>query len=134
MITGFALSQGAEFFKAQRHTAKIKKAVSNELSVIKETLSNAQKGKETSTISCKDFPFLIIIYNSVKAELASSLEPQKLTYVNRAYQLIDELNTDVVSHDDAHKGYFKFEDGSVSFNHDIDEDIVLLQEAINALT
>lgn len=56
VVIGFALSQGADLIKAQRRSAKIKKAVTNELSVVKEKLSTAQKDKETSTISDEEFP------------------------------------------------------------------------------
>lgn len=129
---GFVFSQIADLIKSRNRKSQAKKAVSNELRVIMNSLSSAKKDGIVYNVSTKDFPFVCNAYDCLKVELASSLKPKNLASVSKAYVRIKELN---INAKEDRRGYVMTDNlESVVFVHNVDEDIVIINEAIVALS
>jgi len=90
VVTGFLLSQVTEVWKNKRKKDTIKKALLNELKVVRETISEAQK--RGNAVPMEKFPFITETYDSIKVELASILKPNQLAVLQRTYEEIKKLN------------------------------------------
>ena len=130
---GFMFSQIADLIKSRNRKSQAKKAVINELSVIKDSLSSAKgKGSTVCTVSTNNFPFVYDAYDCLKIELASSLKPKNLAALNKAYVRIKELN---INAQIDRRGYVMMDNlENVTFVHNVDEDIAIINEAIKALS
>ena len=93
---GFLLAQLTDLMKNRRRKALIKKALINELSIIRKTLSDAPK--KQNRIPDERFPLIMGTYNSVKIELASFLKPDSLAVVQRTYEEIRKMNSEGRGH------------------------------------
>ncbi len=96
VIIGFLLSQLTDLMKNRRRRAVIKRALINELSIIRETLSDAPK--EENRIPDERIPLITEAYDSVKIELASFLKPDALAIVQRTYEEIRKMNLEGHGH------------------------------------
>ena len=76
VIVGFSLSQVAELIKSVRNKRTIKKALINELSVIKDNLSYA--ANNDYKLPKDRLPIITEIYDTFKRKLASILKPRQL--------------------------------------------------------
>jgi len=93
IAVGFALSQGSELWKDKRRKENAKKAILTELGIIKQTLLDAQKNN--NRVPSTRFPFITETFDSLKIDLASTLEPSQLADVQRTYLEIKKLNSAV---------------------------------------
>lgn len=96
VVIGFLLSQLTDLIKNRRRKTLIKKALINELSIARKTLSDAPEGE--NRIPDEQTPFITETYDSVRTELASFLKPYSLSKVQRAYEEIRKLNLDGRGH------------------------------------
>ncbi len=132
VVVGFTLSQLTDFIKSRNRKRQAKKAVSNELKVVKDSLLNAKKEGDIYTVSTNNFPFVCDAYDCLKVELASSLKPKSLASLNKAYVHIKELN---INNKDDPRGYIMLDTfEAVVFVHTVDKVIAIINEAINALS
>ena len=96
VVIGFLLAQLTDLTKNRRRKASINKALINELSIIRKTLSDATtKG---NNIPDERYPLIIETYNSVKVELASFLRLDSLAIVQRTYEEIRKMNSEGRGH------------------------------------
>lgn len=93
---GFLLSQLTDLTKKMRRKSLIKKALINELSIIRKTLDDGRKRE--NRISNEHFPLITETYGSVWIELASFLKPDSLAVVQRTYQEIKKMNSEGDGH------------------------------------
>jgi len=89
---GFLLSQLTDLIKNWRRKTRIKKALINELSIIRKTFSDALKRE--NRISDAQFPFITVAYDSAMFELASFLKTDSVAIVQRTYEEIRKLNSE----------------------------------------
>lgn len=95
VVVGFFLSQANDASKINRRRGLIKKALINELSIIRMPLSNVTNNKR---ISDKDYPFITETYDSLKTELTSFLKLDSLVVIQRTYQEIRKMNSEGRGH------------------------------------
>ena len=96
VVIGWGLSQLTDLVKNRHGKGTIKKALINELSITRKTLSD---GKEKGNkIPNAQFPLLTQTYDSVKIELASFLKPDSLAMVQRTYEEIRKMNSEGGGH------------------------------------
>jgi hypothetical protein len=91
VVIGWSLSQLTDLVKNKRRKTLIKRALINELSIIRKTFSDALKSGE-NRIRDEQVPFITETYDSVGIELASFLKPDSLAIVQRTYEEIRKLN------------------------------------------
>jgi hypothetical protein len=96
VAVGFLLSQLTDSIKNRRRKALIKRALINELSIVRKTLSDAPESE--NRVPDEQTPFITEIYDSVKTELASFLKPDSLSKVQRTYEEIRKLNLEGRGH------------------------------------
>jgi len=96
VVIGFLLAQLTDLGKKRRRQTSIKKALINELTIIRKTLSDAPENE--NRIPDKQHPFIIETYNSVRTELASFLKPESLSIVQRTYEEIRKMNLEGRGH------------------------------------
>ena len=89
---GWLLSQLTDSTKNRRRRTMIRRALVNELSIIRKAFSGALK-KEENLITDEQYPFITETYDSVKMELASFLKLDSLAKVQRTYEEIKKLNS-----------------------------------------
>lgn len=130
VIVGFTLSQFADLFKNRRRKSLIKKALRNEFSIVKESLIDAQK--KESRLAREKFPLVTDTYDSLKVELASLLKPQNLALVHKAYQQIKQLNKPLGA--ESIRGHIIIPSGPLLYQHNLNDEITVIEEAINALS
>jgi hypothetical protein len=94
---GWLLSQLTDSIKNGRRKTMIKRALINELSIIRIAFSGALK-KEKNRIPDEQYPFITETYNSTKIELASFLKLDTLAKVQRTYEEIKKLNSEGRGH------------------------------------
>jgi hypothetical protein len=96
VVIGWGLSQLTDFVKNRHGRSTVKKALINELSIIRRTLSDGkEKGNKMPNAQ---FPLVMQTYDSVKIELASFLKPDSLAIVQRAYEEIRKMNSEGGGH------------------------------------
>jgi len=95
LFKGHEEHYGDAFRRVCMH-ACIKKALINELSIIRKTFSDASK--KENRIPDERYPFIMETYNSVKIELASFLKPESLAIVQRTYEEIRKMNSEGRGH------------------------------------
>jgi hypothetical protein len=88
---GYSLSQLTDLVKNMRRKSSIKKALTNELFIIRKTLDDGRK--MGNRISDERFPLIMETYDSVRIELASFLKPDSLAVVQKTYQEIRKINS-----------------------------------------
>lgn len=93
---GFLLSQLTDLIKNMRRKCVIKRALINELSIIRKTLDDGRKRE--NRISNEHFPLITETYDSVWIKLASFLKPDSLAVVQRTYQEIKKMNSEGGGH------------------------------------
>ena len=96
VVIGFLLAQLTDLTKNRRRKASINKALINELSIIRKTLSDATT--KENRIPDERYPLIIETYNSVKVELASFLRLDSLAIVQRTYEEIRKMNLEGRGH------------------------------------
>lgn len=94
---GWLLSQLTDSIKNRRRKTMIKRALINELSVIRNAFSGALK-KGENRITDEQYPFITETYDSVRIELASFLKLGSLAKVQRTYEEIKKLNSEGRGH------------------------------------
>lgn len=92
-LIGFTLSQLANWSKNRGRKNTIKKALTHELTIIKDSLEKAKD----KTLPATQTPFITETYDAVKVDLASFLEPESLATVQRTYEMIRKLNQPIAS-------------------------------------
>jgi len=97
VVIGWLLSQLTDSIKNRRRRTMIKRALVNELSIIRKAFSSALK-KGDNRITDEQYPFITETYDSVRIELASFLKPDSLTKVQRTYEEIKKLNSEDRGH------------------------------------
>lgn len=130
---GFSLSQLAYFIRVERNKRNIKKALVNELSVIKDSLSFAVSNGYKLP---KDrLPIITEVYDTSKGRLASILKPEQLLIIQRAYAQIKQVGLPMSSGATLFRGYIELAGGDhVIYQHDLKEDVAVLQRAIEKLS
>jgi hypothetical protein len=88
---GWLLSQVTDVVKGKGRKSIIRRALVNELSIVRKTFSDAPK-KGENRIPDAQVPFITETYDSVRTELASFLRPDSLAVVQRTYEEIKKLN------------------------------------------
>jgi hypothetical protein len=96
VIIGWLLSQLTDSIRNRRRKTMIKRALINELSIIRKTFSDALKSG--NRISNGQYPFITETYDSVRIELASFLKLDSLAKVQRTYEEIKKLNSEGRGH------------------------------------
>jgi len=94
---GWLLSQLTDSTKNRRRRTMIRRALVNELSIIRKAFSGALK-KGENRITDEQYPFITETYDSVKMELASFLKLDSLAKVQRTYEEIKKLNSEGQGH------------------------------------
>jgi hypothetical protein len=94
---GWLLSQLTDSIRNRRRKTMIKRALINELSIIRKPFSGALKKRE-NRITDEQYPFITETYDSVRIELASFLKPDSLARVQRTYEEIKKLNSEGRGH------------------------------------
>ena len=89
---GWLLSQLTDSTKNRRRRTMIRRALVNELSIIRKAFSGALT-KGENRITDEQYPFITGTYDSVKMELASFLKLDSLAKVQRTYEEIKKLNS-----------------------------------------
>lgn len=102
IVVGFALSQGSELWKGKRRKKDLKKALLTELEIIRQNLLDAQKNGDH--VPSTRFPFITETFDSLRIDLASTLEPDQLADAQRTYVEIKKLNNGIEQSD---RGYFR---------------------------
>ena len=97
VVIGFLLSQLGGSIKSWRKRQMVKKAMVNELSIIRETFSDALKSGE-NRIPDEHYPFITETYDSVRLELASFMKSDSLAIVQRTYEEIRKLKSEGRGH------------------------------------
>jgi hypothetical protein len=93
VVIGWLLSQLTDSIKNRRRRTIIKRALINELSIIRKAFSGALK-KGGNRIPDEQYPFIIETYDSVSIKLASFLKLDSLAKVQRTYEEIKKLNSE----------------------------------------
>lgn len=96
VIIGWLLSQLTDLIRKKRRKSMIKRALINELSIIRKTFSDALKSG--NRISNGQYPFITETYDSVRTELASFMKLDSLAKVQRTYEEIKKLNLEGRGH------------------------------------
>jgi len=132
VIVGFSLSQVADFIKSVRTKRTIKKALINELSVIKDNLSYAVNNDHQLP---KDrLPIITEIYDTSRRKLASTLKPKQLFIVQKTYAQIKQVGSPMESGNTLFRGYIELAGGDhVIYQHNLNDEIILLEQAIAEL-
>ena len=94
---GWLLSQLTDSTKNRRRRTMIRRALVNELSIIRKAFFGALK-KGESRITDEQYPFITETYDSVRIELASFLKLDSLAKVQRTYEEIKKLNSEGRGH------------------------------------
>jgi hypothetical protein len=94
---GWLLSQLTDSIKNRRRETMIKRALINELSIIRKAFSGTLK-KGENRITDEQYPFFTETYDSVRIELASFLKLDSLAKVQRTYEEIKKLNSEGRGH------------------------------------
>jgi len=129
VIVGFFLSQVADLIKRVRTKHTIKKALINELSVIKDSLSYAVNNDHKLP---KDrLPIITDVYDTSKHKLASILKPKKLFIIQKTYAQIKQVGSPMKSGKTLFRGYVEIAAGDhVIYQHNLGDEIALLEQAI----
>ena len=122
---GWLLSQLTDLIKKRQRGTTIKKALVNELSIIRKTFSEALLNK--NRIPDEQYPFITTTYDSVRIELASFLEPDSLAKVQRTYEEINKVNSESGDVPCDSSDHLFFEIGFKKLIKLIDEAIALLK-------
>jgi len=97
VVIGWLLSQLTDSIRNKRRKTMIKRALINELSIIRKAFSSTLK-KGENRITDEQYPFITETYDSVRIELASFLKPDSLANVQRTYEEIKKLNSEGRGH------------------------------------
>jgi hypothetical protein len=132
VIVGFSLSQVADFIKSIRTKRTVKKAIINELSVIKDDLSYAVSNNHKLP---KDrLPIITEMYDTSKRKLASILKPKQLSIIQKTYAQIKQVGSPMKSGNTLFRGYIEIPSGDhVIYQHNLNDEITLLEKAIAEL-
>ena len=126
---GFALSQVVDVSKSRSRKKLIRKALQHELEVARASIVKALSNKR---LAFEDYPLITDAYDSVKVELTAMLDPPRLALVGRAYHQIKGLN-DPLDKDNP-RGPILIPSGGMLYQHDLNEDIKVIEEGIKCLT
>jgi len=132
VIVGFSLSQVADFIKRVGTKRTVKKAIINELSVIKDDLSYAVSNNDKLP---KDrLPIITEMYDTSKRKLASILKPKQLSIIQKTYAQIKQVGSPMESGNTLFRGYIELAGGDhVIYQHNLNDEITLLEKAIAEL-
>lgn len=128
VFVGFALSQFVDLWRSMKRKELIRKALHNELGVAYNSIG---KATHDNRLAFEDFPLITDAYDSLKVELAAMLEPSKLALVQRAYHQLKTLNRPMGK--DTPRGYIMIPMGGMLYQHNLTEDIKVLEEGISIL-
>lgn len=129
---GFFLSQVVDFIKSVRTKQIIKKALKNELSVVKDNLSYAVSND--GKLPKDRLPIIMEIYDTSKRKLASILKPKQLFTIQKAYAQVKQVGSPMKSGNTLFRGYLEPAGGDhVIYQHDLNDEITLLEQAIAEL-
>jgi hypothetical protein len=132
VIVGFSLSQIADFIKRVGTKRTVKKALINELSVIKDDLSYA--ANNAHKLPKDRLPIITDTYDTSKCKLASILKPKQLSIIQKTYAQIKQVGSPMGSGNTLFRGYIEFAGGDhVIYQHNLNEEITLLEQAIAEL-
>jgi hypothetical protein len=129
VIVGFFLSQVTDFVKNIRNKQNIKKALVNELSIIRDSLSYAVDNDHKLP---KDrLPIITEVYDTSRHELPSILKPKQLLIITKTYAQIKQVGSPMGSGKTLFRGYIELAGGDhVVYQHDLNDEITLLKQAI----
>lgn len=132
VIVGFFLSQVTDFIRSVRTKEAIKKALITELSVIKDNLSYAVNNNHKLP---KDrLPIITDTYDTSKRKLASILKPKQLFITQKTYAQIKQVGSPMEKGNTLFRGYIEIPSGDhVIYQHDLNDEITLLEQAIAEL-
>ena len=129
VVVGFGLSEVVSWRRGKKRKEMIRKALHNELAVVYASIVKARdKGNR---VAFEDFPFVTDSYDSLKAELASMLNPSELAKVQKAYHQVKTLGMPMG--DESQRGFIVIPGGGLLYQHDLSEEIKVLEEAISIL-
>jgi hypothetical protein len=132
VIVGFSLSQVANLVKSETRKRTIKKALVNELLVIKDSISYASNN--SGKLPKDRLPLITEIYDTSKSKLASILKPKQLLAIQRAYAQIKQVGSPMSSGNTLFRGYIEIPTGDhVIYQHNLKDEIPLLEQAIAEL-
>lgn len=132
VTVGFSLYEVADFIKSLRNKRIIRKALINELLVIKDNLSYAANN------GCKlpkdRLPIITEVYDTSKRKLASILKPRQLNIIQRTYAQIKQVGSPMSSGHTLFRGYIELAGGDhVIYQHNLNDEVTLLEQAIAEL-
>ena len=131
VVVGFSLSQVAEVIKSEKTKRTIKKALINELSVIKENLLYAVNHE--NNLPKDRLPIVTEIYDTSKHKLVSILKPNQLLTIQKTYAQIKQVGMPMKSGKTLFRGYMELLGENVIYQHDLNDEITLLEKAIAEL-
>jgi hypothetical protein len=129
VAVGFGLTEVAAFSRNRRRRKIIKKALHSELAVIYDSLVKARDNG--SKLAFENFPLVTDSYDSLRIELTSTLPIANLAKVQRAYSQVKTLGKPLGK--DTQRGYIVIPGGGFLYQHDLSEEIRVLEEAISVL-
>jgi hypothetical protein len=132
VAVGFSLSQIADYSKVRRSRQTLKKALKNELIVLKNSFALAVEKHQMP----KDMlPLITEVYDSSKAELARVFKPEQLSIIQRAYTQVKQAGLPMSSGKTLFRGYIEPAGGDhVIFQHDLKQEVAVLDQALTAIS
>jgi hypothetical protein len=131
VIVGFSLSQGADLIKNERSKRTIKRALRNELLVVRDSLSIALNND--SRLPRERLPLITETYDTYKSKLPSILNPSQLSVIQKVYLQIKQVGAPMSSGMTLMRGYIEIPSDGVIYQHDLNDEIKLLKQAIDEL-
>jgi hypothetical protein len=131
VIVGFTLSQTADYIKFVRNKRAIKNALIIELLVIRNDLSFAVSNDHK--LPRDRLPLVTESYDNSRAKLASVLKPNQLSVVQKTYLQIKQVSSPLKNGDTLLRGYVELSGDCVSYQHDLNDETKLIDQAIALL-
>ena len=103
----------------------------NELSVAKEVLSYA--ANNDNKLPKDQLPIITEMYDASKNKLASILKPKQLIIIQKAYAQIKQTSLPLKSGNTLMRGYLELIGDKVVYQHDLKNEITVLEQAIAEL-
>jgi hypothetical protein len=132
VVVGFSLSQVADLIKNIRSKRIIKKALFNELFVIKENLLYA--ASHENKLPKDRLPIITEIYDTSKHKLASILKPNQLLITQKTYAQVKQVGLPMKSGNTLFRGYIEIIGDHVVYQHDLSDELNLLTKALAELS
>lgn len=139
---GFFLGQLSEWYKSVKISRHVKRALLNELTVIRDVISKSastpnKPGQSGLGVPLYEFPFITNTYDSLRTEIAGSVSASNLARLQSAYRFVAKMNQPLNSEGEVNNfGYIRII-GSTDYVYMDTEAILkvndLIKQAIDGL-